>query len=385
MTANAHKDAPQSKVEVGKAERTVFLHVGMHKTGTSALQTALAGYDDGMIAYARFNEINHSLPIYTAFSTDPFSYRSWRERGLSRREVLALRDRYRARFAANLERRDRCGLIVVGEDIGKIDAAGQRDLIQFITERGWSLRAFCYLRPPESFIASGLQERIKGGLDHVPEQFEPNYRGRIEVFLQEIGAENLSVRLYDRDQLRNGSVIADFCDQLGIDPPRSYKQRPSNESLSLDAVRLIFALNRSNPCTVGDPALVEARGALCADLARLYPEGARLSPELFVGRVNRGDLTYLADTFGLALPSAPERADFALEEILSDLEAVDPEPLALRVKAPLAVANDRVWLVNRLFALHLWRADARRAPIPEVLSVVLRAVREKLRRSPKTK
>jgi hypothetical protein len=352
----------------------------MHKTGTSALQAALAGFDNGQIAYARFDQTNHSLPIYAGFASDPLSYRTLQARGLSAEEILARRDQGRARLASELKRNNRSGLIIIGEDIGKIDHDGQRELVRFITERGWNLRVFCYLRPPESFAASALQQRIKSGLAELPASFNPNYRGRVEVFRQELGEQNLCLRVYDRKQLQDGDVIADFCSQVGIAPPQRAPDGHDNQSLTLEALRLIFALNGSNSCGVGDAAIADARNALIAEVGALYPRGEKLDPALFAARVDLDDVAYLAENFDIAfdISSAPKAQ--SLEAVLLNLDAVDPAPLARRLGASPAQREDRIWMINRLFAHHIGMADLRRAPLLQIVSLLLRAARDRVHR-----
>lgn len=56
--------------------KKIVLHVGMHKTGSTAIQASLAGYRDGIFEYAslppvveehRKHVYNHSFLINTAF------------------------------------------------------------------------------------------------------------------------------------------------------------------------------------------------------------------------------------------------------------------------------------------------------------------------------
>ena len=48
----------------------LFLHIGMHKTGSSSIQFSLNGFENESIRYAKLGFENHSVPIYTAFSED---------------------------------------------------------------------------------------------------------------------------------------------------------------------------------------------------------------------------------------------------------------------------------------------------------------------------
>ena len=102
----------------------VFLHIGIHKTGTTAIQSAFAGHNDGLLLYAPLGDINHSIPFYTAFSGDHLSYHIWNEQNLSIKEVESKRDYYfreiRKVLASNKDR----DLLFSGEDISVISKVG---------------------------------------------------------------------------------------------------------------------------------------------------------------------------------------------------------------------------------------------------------------------
>ncbi|MEM0978577.1 MAG: hypothetical protein AAGJ34_13665 [Pseudomonadota bacterium] len=48
--------------------KSVILHIGLHKTGTTAIQHAFSGYDDGTTVYGRFGDPNHGSAIITALT-----------------------------------------------------------------------------------------------------------------------------------------------------------------------------------------------------------------------------------------------------------------------------------------------------------------------------
>lgn len=48
----------------------VWLHIGPHKTGSSAIQKALQDYDDGTTRVARLGRPNHSIALTAAFKID---------------------------------------------------------------------------------------------------------------------------------------------------------------------------------------------------------------------------------------------------------------------------------------------------------------------------
>ena len=46
----------------------VILHIGMHKTGTTSIQSAIKNFEGNRVKVASFEETNHSIPMLTIFS-----------------------------------------------------------------------------------------------------------------------------------------------------------------------------------------------------------------------------------------------------------------------------------------------------------------------------
>lgn len=51
--------------------RKAIIHIGTAKTGTTAIQKALTGYDDGRIAVSGLCEGTQNYPLMVLFATDP--------------------------------------------------------------------------------------------------------------------------------------------------------------------------------------------------------------------------------------------------------------------------------------------------------------------------
>jgi hypothetical protein len=126
--------------------RTLLLHIGMHKTGSSSIQSSLRRYDDGQAFYGIFDDVNHSIPLYTAFCDDPQRFHIWESLGLSKEKVLARKSAYLDEFSHMLSRHDRRRLIVSAEDVGVLSNAGKGRLLDFVAAHDVEVRLFCYLR-----------------------------------------------------------------------------------------------------------------------------------------------------------------------------------------------------------------------------------------------
>jgi hypothetical protein len=66
--------------------RELFLHVGMHKTGTTSIQQTLhanrARLQRAGLSYFEAEETNHSRTVFSAFAEAPHLYHANRRQGL---------------------------------------------------------------------------------------------------------------------------------------------------------------------------------------------------------------------------------------------------------------------------------------------------------------
>lgn len=232
----------------------LYLHIGMHKTGTTAIQTAM--YASGKqlarrrICYPRF-EPNHSLAIRSLFSVQPDKIILHMRRGRTSPEQVT-------EFNADVARRLRriCSgeswkkVLISGESMSTLGTRGVGKMKQFFDELVKDYRIIFYIRPPASYINSDAQERVKGGstLERLTTNPPlPRYRKRLEPFLELFGRDSLDLRLYQREALADG-LLQDFCgalDEPGLLEEISIGSR--NRSWSADAVRVMDVYNARYP------------------------------------------------------------------------------------------------------------------------------------------
>jgi hypothetical protein len=314
----------------GVVERVV-LHIGMHKTGSSSIQRSLVGYDDGHAFYGRFDRPNHSLPLHTVFAAAPANHHLWVREGLDEAAVERKRAEALDCLDRDLTRPDREVLVLSGEDVGVLADDEKDRLVAHLRRHGAQVDVVAYVREPAAFTASSFQQGVRGGsllpLRHGT--VRPSYRRRLERFL-ELAPGAVTVRAFDRDRLAGGSVVRDFCDIAGLDFGR-LRDETANESLSIDALKLLLVFNASNACSGGDRIVMGARRQLVATLRSLYADG-EIPAERFACVADDSELEWLESATGIALPPAARTAldgwgEADLDRWLRDLTDVDLEPL----------------------------------------------------------
>ncbi len=221
-----------------------ILHVGMRKTGSSSIQATLEKHlDPEKYALMLAPRANVSDALRIAFE-DP-------EKSAMRKMAIPSRDtvdhfrkrkqsalnHFKSFFADNADR----SVIVSAEGFENLDLSEVRDLLSLVPHD--DITIICYIRAPHSAMESLLQQRIKTGGTSFSDASSliPHYR-RILKKYQELPAKFQPV-YFDRASLINGCAVQDFFHRVGLDVAPTDVQN-TNESITYEALSLIFAMNR---------------------------------------------------------------------------------------------------------------------------------------------
>ena len=220
--------------------KKIILHIGMHKTGTTAIQKAFDGQAADGVGYAELSHTNHSVPLMTIFQDAPYYY--WERVGVTGQDITSRKRKFTAMLDAQLERSDIDTLVLSGEDIGWLTEPEKLAMVDFFEQRGHSLRVICLTRHPSEFAKSALQQRIQGGLRDVTE-IHPRYVDRLQFFLGRLGRDCVTIADYTSLCQNFGDVVAGFnaLADLPFVAPTLVRR---NTALSAEATRIIFRLNQ---------------------------------------------------------------------------------------------------------------------------------------------
>lgn len=305
----------------------VILHIGMHKTGTTAVQSAYHGYDDGRTCYADLGYENHSIPLYTIFSGAELNYHIWKRAKLSDDQIRAKKSQLEARLEKVLIYGKRKTLLFSGEDLSALPVEGVEKLASVFQEHGCDVKVLAYVRSPLSFIVSDYQELIKAG-QRIERPVPPNFRHRLEKYIRVFGRKNVEVREFSRDKLTGGDILSDFAAATGtIVPSRGHD---NNEGLSLEALRVIYILNQFVDSFRDDLALCRAKEACIGDLRNLFPGKTEIPAELIAPLVDAADVRWLAEQTGIDFTDDIKNstAPFQPDRLSAYVGTPDPETVA---------------------------------------------------------
>lgn len=121
-------------------------------------------------------------------------------------------------------------------------------LDRFLLRHFSEVRYVVYLRRQEEIILSSYSERIKRGdtecfEDHLEKRLITSLFKTVRLWANTVGSERLFVRLLERDYLKGGDLLQDFCAHAGIEDVDLSRPQTQNESLSAWAAERLRRLN----------------------------------------------------------------------------------------------------------------------------------------------
>ena len=312
--------------------RQAVIHVGMPKTGSTAIQKALFRYDDGSTFYGGFEFPNHSVPMTTIFSKSPENLRYYKRRGVDQKAARFRQEKHLAQLDTMLARDDRDRILISGETLcggsKAFDFDDKRAMIDFFYRKNIEPRIVCYVRDPISYAASQFQQNARTVLKVLTFEtlqdlsVRPLYKQRIVSFGHLVPRANLVVRPFQQSSLRGGDIVEDFCSLLDIpvlDPVSA------NASLSPAALRLLVLFSQSRRQTAGSAIRTRATRYLAQTIADRFASLEKIEKSIFEPISDRSELGLLETEFGLDL-RAPDVQRYSIKDLwdyLSDLSDID--------------------------------------------------------------
>ncbi len=204
--------------------RRLWLHIGSHKTGTSSLQVTLRANEalllDRGLGVARSAPWPHVHPHLAHVNPAQVM-----PEGFKIRDPVEF-----ARFLASF---DSDTVIASSENFAFIfQQAAIDDLASALTKQFDEVRILAYLRRQDRHAVSHHQEGAKHdrmaesalwghGLHALPDpsplhRLYLDYDQRLGMWEKAFGSENLVVRIFDRNLLKDGDIVADVLDVIGL-------------------------------------------------------------------------------------------------------------------------------------------------------------------------
>ncbi|GGY45998.1 hypothetical protein [Parvularcula lutaonensis] len=235
---------------------TISVHIGIHKTGTTALQYAL-WQARGMLAEAGIiypdRRANHSEDLYTMFGEQPDTYLPNVVRGRSGGALEAYRAECFAAWGNILETAPEDAHIVVsGEDLSRFGAEEWRRFTEFFGPNASAMEFVAVVREPVSWATSSVQQTLKGGRafsDPGIAGLQQGVRRRLEPLLEVAGRDAVSVLRFEDLVASEDGLVKALARELGVpaDTARRLGDGRRNETLTEEGALLLATLNEAVP------------------------------------------------------------------------------------------------------------------------------------------
>ena len=223
-------------------KKTIFLHIGLEKTGTTSIQNFLFNNAEQLQKISIFyptvlGENQTSLCIYSGQTKYIESLAS------ENREIQIKKDLPQTikSIINNFEKSNCKNLVFSNEHLSSRlkNANDIKNLKELFAPYSYHVKIVMYVRNQVDLLESLYFEGIKdGGKNRLCDwannftYFELDYMQMLEKWESVFGKDSIMVKLFDRSILKNGDAVDDFLDLLSIENDEKFI-RSNNQNISL--------------------------------------------------------------------------------------------------------------------------------------------------------
>ena len=345
--------------------RSLFVHIGSHKAGSTALQDSLLanrGSDAGFryLHHPRLRTHSVLAAMYKPFETLDHTIRLQ----MPDPEAVALvRRNFWQRIPEHFPDADNA--VLSSEYLSAVDPDAVRRFRDEVEAMGYGrFRILLYVREAVSRFTSGIQQAVKfsNNVAHMdPCTFHFNFREQIETW-ESVFPGEVEVRAFGRGQLTGGCVVADAYNRIseffGI-AAHPDKRVDSNRSISSETLFCLYNLYRHLDTAQFSATQVRIQSGLHKQIETLVqssvPTPSRITLRRSLARMvyerHRADYDWLAQHYGVRFPEPAILADTTDD---APLRLSDPPTLSEMVLPP--DARVLIQLLGKIGADGLFRS-----------------------------
>lgn len=283
-----------------------WIHIGMHKTGTTSLQRTLSSaLLPATWHYVKLRPyINLGVPFFAMFSPDPTSYHWFGKKKQTHEDAVALGKKWKAELLQMVVHSNAEQFIFSGEGIALLCHQGLENMHNFLSPMFDEIRIVAYIRPPIGFRTSMFQQRIKMGRNSFDAVNAPlKYRSRFESFDEVFGREHVLLWKFDPKTFPDKCVVSDFCRRIDMRLDSETIVDRTNESLTREAFGMLFAYRKFGGAYGKGATVIKENKSIINALMALKGEKLRLAPSMFnqITPEDAQDVTWMETRLGTSL------------------------------------------------------------------------------------
>ncbi len=323
----------------------LIVHLGPNKTGTTALQNALAK-NRGLLGAHRviyprlpYNRQTHHL-LTPNFQDYDQLFADMRARfGNNRQNMATAGKEAWLRVRKQVERGKPRAVVLSSEFfLNESNVEHYRNFRRMLGEITSNIVLSAYIREPASSFLSARQQNAKHRAELLP-PYPMIIRPRLEA-IEEAFEMRVSLRPYDRDQMIGGDIVQDFTTTFLADyvDPTLIAGNQANESLSAEAISITQKYRRQFFSGFDDHIFPEDRilknMIVAAEQKLGVSKRPKLHPEI-AEYVNYSstDFIWIRDRYGISFPTIsydrllefPAKNNFEAFKNVRDFFEVDPD------------------------------------------------------------
>lgn len=249
---------------------TVYLHIGMPKTGTTAIQYFLTDNPAALKKHGIcFPDFNFRFPGVGLRRNGHFLACSQVDENGKKIVTLPIEE-----YTPIMDQIGKLGkeyerIILSDEALWRARSRQPefwKRLKRDLADRGLDLRVIVYLRRQDTFMESLYRQKIKEAttqrdfhdyLRYIVDVYPLDYPAYMDMLSEILGRENLFIRIYEKSQYKGAehNIFSDFLDIFGLTLQDGFEIRQREQNISLDGIRLDIQriLNQLSKVPFQDP------------------------------------------------------------------------------------------------------------------------------------
>ena len=251
--------------------KTLYIHIGTSKTGTTTIQTYCGINREQLKSKGvLFPIMPYHYDRITENRNGHFLYATIYENGVRNKEKEKQVLKQELDYIVDCFK-DYDNVLLSEESIWWATATRRKGLWKYLQEHSqqnnYQVKIIVYLRRQDQFMMSRYNQILKtdtgGGTQRFYEYFKDmngkykcvmNYRQRLDYMAKFFPKENIVVKRFDRSYFYNGDLNADFLHILGVEIDDTFAELPKDENLgiSVQSGELKRVLNRLGTMTFAE-------------------------------------------------------------------------------------------------------------------------------------